>query len=323
MKKAIKNFIALPPQTKSSVSALISAIWNSVLATGKLALSIFKGIFFLVSGVINIFFALAKLECHWGLKNYHNQSFKYRNIKVASFLLVAGIQYSIYMLSLIFWNRTVMQYTDFLSINIALIAFVELGFAIKGMFDIKDKGHYYRDIKLINLCSTFTSLMWAEVALLSFTTGSTNMLYCGISGAVVGLVIICISIYIFFAPKVSLIDRKYNSYKKVSKDIPDEFAKDIKLTLSKSKIFGDYIYTATKKNDIIDGQIIRGRNAWHTLNIYYKIAIILFSEILIFAYGICAIIYFFKNLKLIKKLDSQMLELGYEKISTQNETQNT
>lgn len=317
MTSLLKKYKNLKPQAKASVSALVSVCTNSLLAVGKIVLSIFRGVFFLVSGVVNTFFALAKLECHFGLKNYNNKDFKYKNIMVATFLLIAGLQYAIYMLSLAFWNRTVMQYTDFLSINIALIAFVELGFAIKGMFSIKGKGHYYRDIKLINLCSAMTALMWAEVALLSFTTGTSNMFVCGLSGAIVGLIIVLISIYIYFAPKVSLIDREHNVYK-LSKNkqnlLPLNENNEFNLTISKNKIYGDYVYTATFKDGVLNGNISRTKGCWKSINIYLKILIIILSEILIFAYGIGALVYFFKNINLVKNLDKYMENFGYKKI---------
>ena len=316
MKKLINKYRQLKPQPKAAISALISVIWNFILAVGKFVLSIFKGIFFLVSGVINIFFSVAKLECHFGLKNHDKESFKYRNIKVATCLLIAAIQYIIYMATLMFEKRLVMQYSDFLAINIALIAFVELAIAIKGMFSISGKGHYYRDIKLINLCSALTALMWAEVALLSFTTGMENMFVCGLSGVIVGMVIVVIAVYIYFAPRVSLIDRSHNTY--VVKDGEDgliDFTsnKNFSLTLSKSKVFGNYVFSAKQTDVGVEGNIIRTKNYWHKLNIWWKIFIILLSEILIFAYAVWAIVYFFKNLNLIKKLDEKMFELGYEK----------
>lgn len=316
MKKLIKKYKALKPQKKAAISAFISVVLNMLLAVGKFVLSIFKGIFFLVSGVVNIFFGFAKLECHFGLKNHDKESFKYRNIKVATFLIIAGVQYSIYMLTLMFAKRSVMQYSDFLAINIALIAFVELGIAIKGMFSISGKGHYYRDIKLINLCSALTALMWAEIALLSFTTGNENMFVCGLSGAIVGLAIILIAIYIYFAPRISLIDREHNVY--ISKDqgvvsLNLDKNNTFRLTLYKSKVFGDYIYTAKYKDGVLDGHISKTKNYWHKLNIWWKIFVIILSEILIFAYAFWAIVYFFRNINLIKKMDKTMLELGFEK----------
>lgn len=322
MKNLILKFKNLVPQKRASLMSFVSAIWNGVLAIGKTVFALFKGIFFFMSGVINIFFALAKLECYFGLKNYNNKTFGYRNVRVGVCLLLAGFEYSLYMASLIWGHRQVMQYSDFLSINIALIAFIELGIAISGMFTIKDKGHYFRDIKLINLCSAMTALMWAEVALLSFTTGATNMFICGITGAIVGLVIILIAIYIFFAPRISLVDRKYNKYKiifhqknklKMDKD------NSISITLSTSKIYGNYCYEGEYKNGIVSGKIFRTKGMWSSLNIYYKIAIIILSEILIFAYGIGALIFFFKNIKVVKRLDQIMLENGYEKIVTSDE----
>lgn len=184
------------------------------------------------------------------------------------------------------------------------------------MFKIKGKGHYYRDIKLINLCSALTALMWAELALLSFTRGNETMFISGLSGTLIGFIIICISIYIYFAPKVSLIDREHNVYKQSTDKRTIELGKDNKfeLVLFKSKVFGDYVYQANYENNTLDGHIIQTKNYWHKLNIWWKMFIILFSEILIFGYAFWAIVHFFRNINLIKKLDNKMIELGCEKI---------
>lgn len=316
MKNLLQKYRQLKPQPRAAISALISVVCNGVLALGKFVFAIFKGVFFLTSGLINIFFGFAKLECFFGLKKHDDQSFKYRNIKVGSFLLVAGIQYVIYMLTLMLDKRAAMHYTDFLSINIALIAFVELGIAIYGMFKIGGKGHYYRDIKLINLCSALTALMWAEVALLSFTTGVENMFISGLSGVIVGSIIIMVAVYIFFAPKVSLIDREHNVYVAKNKDdIGLQFNDGAcEVVLYNSKVFGDYVYKAKYDGEKLDGHIIKTKNYWHKLNIWWKIFIILFSEILIFAYGFWAIVYFFRNIGIIKRLDKKMLDFGFQKI---------
>jgi len=320
MKNLIKNYRQLLPQKKASYSSLISVIFNGIMALGKFVMAIFKGVFFFVSGCINIFFLLCKFECYYGLKNYNNKSFKYGNIKVATYLLLAGVEYTIYMLGLLVGRREVMAYGPVLAIGIATIAFVELGFAICGLFTIKDKGHYYRDIKLINFSSALTALMWAEVALISFASETKDMLVCGITGVIVGTIIIILSIYIYFAPKVSLVDREYNVYKHIKgqkQAIEMDENNNVKIVLYKSKFYGDCVYNARCSDTQVEGKVTREKPTWwKSLNIYWKIMVVILSEILIFAYGIGALVYFFKTIKLIPMLDAQMKEKGYRKVNS-------
>lgn len=44
-----------------------------------------------------------------------------------------------------------------------------MGVAITGIFRTYGKGHYFRNIKIINFCSAYTALVLNEVDLMSFT----------------------------------------------------------------------------------------------------------------------------------------------------------
>lgn len=306
---------------RAEIFATFSIVLNICLAVGKFFLACFRGVFFFVSGMINVFWLISKIECYLGLKKKGKRKFETRNTLVAVFVMLAGLQYAIYMLTLIISNRTVMDYGQWLSIGIATVSFIELGMAIYGLCTTKGKGHYFRDLKIINFCSTLTSMIWTEVALLSFTTGIEGdaRLICGISGACVGVVIILFGVYILFAPKISLIDREHNVFKRIegkeSLLKTDEGGK-IEIMLVKSKIYGSYVYKAKLSDGVVDGHIVKTKSELRKLNIAWKILFIILSEILIFPYAIGAMVYFFRTINVLKKLEDHMASLNFEKLTS-------
>ena len=301
--------------TKTVFSTKFSIIFNFVLAIAKFILAIvFKNVFFVATGVLNIFFMLSKYECYSGIKYPNKSSFFYRNMMTGIFLMCAGIQYMIYMGRMLYSDIDLMKYDMFLGISIACVSFIELAIAIKGCFNSFGKGHYYRNIKTINLCSAFTAIVLTEVAIMSFASQTDSRFIDGIFGISVGGLIVLIAIFIFVAPKVSILDREHNIYKAINKEniIKEE---KIEISLTSSKFYGNYTYIAIKKDNLIDGHIVKGRSPLFGWNIYLKILIIVLSEILIFPYAGGALIFYFKNGKLIKELDDKMISIGYKKIS--------
>lgn len=317
MKKLISKYRALSFEEKTTFSAIFSVVLNNVLAFVKFILGfVFDDVFFFVAGFFNLFILVSKIQCYFGIKYPEKRSFKFHNNLVGIFLLLAGFQYGIYMTRLIFHNASVMDYDMFLGIIIACVSFVELIIAIKGCFNSYGKGHYYRNIKLINLCSALTAIVLTEIAIMSFASEEDPRLINGIFGVAVSVVIELIAIYIFIAPSISLVDREHNMYKlKESNKKIEE--KEIKLQLTNSKFYGNYYYQASNNNDIIDGHILKEKSPIWSWNIWVLILVIVLSEILIFPYAFGALIFHFKCANTIKKLDEHMLNLGYIKINNQ------
>lgn len=313
MIKLISKYRSLSFEEKTILSTKISIFTNAVFALGKFIISIFNGIFFVVAGIVNIFTMISKLECYLGEKYPNKKSFTYRNNMIGIFLLLAGFEYGIYMTRLVFTNIEVMEYGMFLGIMVAFISFVELGFAIKGLFDAYGRGHYYRNIKLINLCSAFTAIVLTEIALTSFAAETDTRVINGIFGMSVAGIIILIAIYIFIAPSISIVDRMNNNYK-LKEGCTPYSDDEIYLKLTSSKFYGAYIYKGNVNDNIIEGKIEQEKSPIFSWNIYIKILVIILSEILIFPYAIGALIYHFKNATLIKKLDQRMLNLNYIKM---------
>ena len=55
MKRLIKKYKLLSFEKKTVTFTLFAIIFNAILAIGKIILSIFQGVFFLVAGILNIF----------------------------------------------------------------------------------------------------------------------------------------------------------------------------------------------------------------------------------------------------------------------------
>lgn len=318
MKKFIKKYRSMTFEERTIFSTKFSCIFNTILAVGKILLSIFQGIFFLIAGIINILIMLSKLECYLGVTKPNKKIFEERNNMIGIYLILAGMTYAIYMGRLVFTNVEVMDYSMFLGINIALISFIEIGIAIKGLFNAYGKGHYYRNIKIINLCSAFTAIVLTEIAITSFASDVDTRIIDGIFGMSVGGIIILLAGFIFIAPKISIVDKEHNIYKindqSKNKLLFNENNK-INLQLTNNKLFGNYYYVAKNDNGIIDGHIIQGKSPIRNWNIFIKILIIVLSEILIFVYAIWGLVFYFKNYKLVNELDKIMEDNGYIKIN--------
>jgi len=312
MLEIINKYRALSFKEKTIFTTRFSILINFLLGIGKVILSFFFGVFFLVAAIVNFFVMLAKLECYLGERYPNKKSFDYRNKCVGIFLLIAGIEYVVYMARMIFTDVTIMNYDMILGICVACVSFVELAIAIKGCFNSYGKGHYYRNIKLISLCSALTAIVLTEVALTSFASESDLRVTNGLVGMIVGVIMILISIYIFIAPRISIVDREYNVYK-IKENVEPLKDEEIKIKLTNSNFYRDYVYVGKVDGDIIEGHIVQEKSPIFSWNIYVLSLVILLSEILIFPYAFGALVFHFKCRNIIDELDKKMLEKGYEK----------
>lgn len=316
MKKIISMYKRMTFEERTLFNTKFSCYFNGILGLGKIVLSLFEGVFFLVAGILNIFILLSKLECYMGVKNPNQRSFEKRNTLISIFLIFAGIQYSIYMARLIISDIEIMEYGMFLGIMIATVSFIELGIAIKGLFNAFGKGHYYRNIKIINMCSALTAIVLTEVALTSFASETDMRFINGIFGVSVGIFIIILGLFIKLASKISIVDKEQNVYMLIEGKDNLFTNNEIEIKLTNSKVCGNFTYVGKFDGQVIDGKIIKGKSEILKWNIYWKILIIILSEILIFVYGIWALIFYFKSPLVIKKLDEIMKKHNFIKIES-------
>ena len=277
MKELIKKYRAMTFEEKTVFTTIFSVVLNNVLAIVKFILAIvFEDVFFFVAGAFNMFILISKVQCYFGIKYPEKRSFKFHNNMIGIFLLLSGFQYGVYMTRLVFHDANVMEYDMILGIIVACVSFVELGFAIKGCFNSFGKGHYYRNIKLINLCSELTAIVLAEMAIMSFASEEDSRVLSGLFGMSVSLIIELIAVFIFVAPYVSLIDREHNVYK--LKPNYSRLNQDkLEIQLTNSKWYGNYYYSAKIIDDKIDGHIIKGKSLIFKWNIWILIIVFTLS----------------------------------------------
>lgn len=314
MKKWILKYANLSFEEKIVFSTKFSIFLNLLTALFKILLSIFEGFFLLISGILNIIFLLSKFECYNGIKKPLDKTFKNRNFKTGMLLVASGIIYAIYMLRLLIVDNSSDDYGMIISIAIAFVSFTEMIIAIIGCFKVKKSGHYYRNIKIINLATAFTAIVLTEVALMNFASDSDSSFINAMFGLIVGGIIILLGVFIIIAPIFSIIDKEKNIYKAVSK----VEKKHIIVHLTNSKIYSNYYYEANINNNIVIGYIKKTESPIKKWNIFIKIIVIILSEILIFIYGIGALISYFKNKNIVKKLDYIMEEKGFIKIEEES-----
>lgn len=302
MKQWILKYKNLSFEQKTIFYTRFSIAWNGLLSVAKGILSIYS-LAFLPAAIVNLCIMLSKLECLFGITRRDKQSFRSRNMKVSIFLTLAGIQYTGYMSRYLFGYEG-RSYSMILGVMIAFMSFLEFGIAIKGCFNAYGKGHYYRNIKLISLCSAMTAIALTELAIMSFSSKEAHNELDGLLGIIVGIIMILIGIYIFFAPRISIVDRKHNSYKAM--DASQFTCEEFTIQLTHSKLYGNYVYHAKLEDEIIDGVILKEKSPIFNWPIWIKIGIIILSEILIFPYAVGALIFHFKDAGIIKKLDGIM-----------------
>jgi len=314
MKNLINKYRSLEFEEKTLFMTKFSISFNFIMIIAKCIIAIWGGVFFFVSAVFNMFMMFAKVNCYVGIKFPHRSSFNFRNNVIAIYLILAGIQYGIYMGRLLYSNVSVMKYDMILGISIATISFIELAIAVYGCFKVLGKGHFYRNIKLINLCSGFTAIALTEMALMSFAYDGEHRFIDGIFGLIVGFVTVLIGIFTFIVPKFSILDRQYRKYRLVNFDKNNNAINNC-ILIKKSKFYYDYYFKITNNDEYVEGVITKGSLKFKEWNIFIQIIVIVLSEILIFPYAVGALVNFFKNRKLIDKIDKIMFENGYELIS--------
>ena len=313
----VKRYRALSFEDRTIFNARFSIIFNLLLAIGKIILGFFANTVFFVTAVVNVFMMLSRFECYLGATRPHRRSFRYRNNFVGTFLVLAGVGYTIYMVLLLFSVFKTRDYNMAIGIAIAFVSFIELGVAIRGCLNAYGTGHYYRNIKMINLCSALTAIALTEMAILSFADETDTRVFDCWFGIGVGILIIILGIYVFIAPMVSIIDRKHNVYKMTeNSDLRED---RFKFKLTNSKFYGNYYYIGKIQNDIVDGLVLQEKNPIFKWNIFILILVILLSEILIFPYAIGALVFHFKNAGIIKKLDELMTTHGCIKVEEKEE----
>lgn len=317
MHKLINMIRSIPYETKLLYTTTVTMTAGLVMTMGKIIFGVFTDIILCAVGAFNLMLLIAKLGCVIGIRK--NKTFNNRNTFTAIFLFFGGLLYSVYMSLNLLLDIPQDGYSMVTAIIIATISFTELAIAIYGLIRTKEKGHYYRNIKIISFASSLIAIMTAQIAILSFTNETDVSHFNSYSGIAVGGITMLLAIYVYFAPQISTIDRQHNTFKLVEVEknmLIDMKQKSINLLLIKSKIYGDIIYQAFVENDIIDGNIVKKRGVWSQSHVIVKIICIILSEILIFVWAIGYIVYFMRTIDMSLKLHKKMLSNGFNGSNT-------
>lgn len=303
--------------------APISITFSSIICIGKFLFAYFFGFIFFVSGVSNVFMFVTQILCYIGMASPRIKSkFKSLNFLISLFIILSGATFFAYSTRLIVGAQITMKYPMWVAIIAGFVSFLEFVFTVRGLFELKRRGYYFRNLKITNFCHALTSISLASVSVMSMIPfGNTRMRINGVIGMICGIIILILGAYIFIAPRISIIDREHNVFKLVN---PEKNKLNIKndslyINLKVSKIHGDFYYVADITDDVVDGYIFRARNFWRDSSLFIKIISILFIYISLILYCISGFIYFLKTVNMPGKLQSLMEENGYKLISQNSE----
>lgn len=318
MKNLIRKYRELSFEQKTIIKTIISLCFSTVLSLGKLVIGLFTDYNMISIAVYTFGILLAKLECVLGAKSIRI-TFKQRNILIAAFLFLSSVFYIGFMCRMFFIERRLKNNGMLYVLLIAFISFVELGFAIAGLVRTKNRGHLYRDIKIINFCTALVAILTMQMEILNMTS-ETDVVSIGnaYTGIGVGIFIALCAVYILFAPIISVIGREHNIFELkdgTKNKLINMENNAVEIPLCRSGVYGSYIYRATIHNGQVNGHIERGATLWKRMHVLLKILCCILSEILIFVWIIGRLIFMFRSINIPRRLEIEMNKNGFKKIN--------
>lgn len=314
----ISKYRAMSFEQKLITKTVIGLGFSLALAIGKFVIGFFSDYNLISIAVYTFGLLLAKFECVLGVKT-SKKTFEQRNFLTALFLLLSGIFYILFMGSMFFTERKIKNNRAMYVLILAFISFCELGFAIAGLLRTRNRGHYFRNIKIINFCIALIAILTTQMSILNMQseTGVADI-FNAYTGIAVGCFTAICAIYILIAPKISVVGRERNTYVLKEKSINgfDMQSGRLELLLCRSMVYGDYVYRAKIENDTVDGYIGRNKSLWKRLPVPARIICCILSEILIFLWLAGRGILFLRSENLPRRLDGIMKQNGFEKIPT-------
>jgi len=316
MRNMIGNYRSMSFEQKTVFKTIIGLCFSAALVCGKAVVGMFVDYRLCSIAVYTFAILISKLECVLGIKT-DKRSFETRNMLVAVSLFVSSLLYIGFMIGTLFVHYEAKQHSLLYVELLAFISFAELGFAIAGILRTKDKGHFYRDIKIINFCIAVIAMLTTQTVILDFCAPGTGGKYNAYTGIGVGCFIALCAIYIYFAPQICVIDREFNEFmlrdrsKNTAVNMNDPTAI---IPLCKSLVYGSYVYRAVVADEILSGNIEREASLWKHMHIITKILCCILSEILIFVWLIGRFVFFLRSLDIPKRLETKMLDNGFVKI---------
>ncbi len=322
MNKLIRKYRDLTYEQKIVVKTVVGLCLSTALACGKFTIGLLTDYNLVSIAVYTFAILLAKLECLIGIKN-GKRTFRQRNYAVAALLFAASVLYIAFMGRMFFVDRKLKNDDAWFVYLLALISFTEFGFAVAGLIRTKNRGYYYRNIKIINFCVAVIAILTTQMSILNLQSESeTVSIFNAYTGIGVGCFIALCAVHIAIAPKTSVIDREHNAF--VLQDerrnrIVDMRKEETELTLCQSPVYGDYVFRAKIEGNRVEGDIVRGRSLWARMHVVWKVVCCILSEILIFVWLFGRLILFFRSIDLPKRLERTMSENGFLKADPTDE----
>lgn len=317
MRNLFRRYRELSFEQKMILKTIVGLCFSAVLACGKLLVGLFTDYTLIIVAVYTFALLLAKLECVLGAKT-DKRTLRQRNALTAGFLFLSSVVYIGFMGRMFFVEHKIKDNGMLYVLILAFISFCELGFAIAGLIRTRNRGHYYRNIRIINFCIALIAILTTQMSILNmqFKTGVANIAN-AYSGIGVGCFIALCAVYILIAPKTSIVGREHNAFllkePKRNGCIDMQRAK-AELVLCRSYIYGDYIYRANISENTVEGDIVRGASLWKRMHVVWKILCCILSEILIFVYLLGRLILFFRSIDLPKRLERKMDQNGFVRL---------
>lgn len=304
-------------EQKIIIKTVISLCFSSALACGKFAIGLFSDYGLCVIAVYTLALLAAKLQCVLGAKA-GGAGFKWRNALVSAFLLLSSAVYIGFMCAALFIPREKAERGLFYVLMLAFISFCELGFALAGIFRTKNRGHFYRDIKIINFCMALIAILTTQTAILDFMGTENTSTYNACTGIGIGVFIALCAVFISVAPKLSVVGREKNSF--VLADAgKNKLVRGggLELALCKSFVYGSYVYRAAFSNGRLNGEIVRTPSLWKRMNVVFKVLCCILSEILVFVWLAGRAALFVRAANLPGRLEKILKENGFEPCGAQ------
>lgn len=316
MRNLIRKYKELSFEQRTVFNTVIGLCFSTVLASGKLIIGLFTNYNLCSIAVYTFAILLSKLECILGIKTT-KRTFKQRNILIAVFLFISSFFYVGFMTRMFFITRTPTEHSLVYVGLLAFISFTELGFAIAGLIRMKNKGHFYRDIKIINFAIALIAILTTQVTILDFMSTENVDIFNAYAGIGLGGFVALCAVYILIAPKISVIDREHNVFVLTDIDKNNLINMDsptMKILLCKSNVYGSYVYQATVVDGRIDGHIIQDKSLWKRMHIILKIFCCILSEILLPVWLIGLFIFSLRSINIPQRLARKMHTNGFKKV---------
>lgn len=178
----------------------ISVVTNLIMGLYKIGISILSNsVLIFIYSFYNFGVMIIKITF---MKNYKKESEKY--YLVGLIVVITSICYIFYSVKMLMGGLNP-NYHEYMAIAIAAVTFWDIGMAICGIVKARKKNDIkLESLKLTSLASSLISLNLTQIAIFSFKGKNYNYVYNGAMGIGLGLIAMCIGIYMIFYIKKNI-----------------------------------------------------------------------------------------------------------------------